>query len=487
MLKIKNIFHNTYSNPIYVFIIFATIFGIFSALITPPFDKPDESANFIRAYGISNGEFYVNAGKTYPGYDIHGVRQDGHTNGTVTMPTSYRESRECLGIGGSYPWMSIWFEGQEAVDTSQSYKDASHVIHCLVSTPLDEAKTEHLVGNAGYSPLSYIPQAVAILIGKIFDAPIIIMSYLVRLFNLALWITLIAFAIRLVPKRKWALAAICLFPAFTFSMTHATPDATLFGAIALSIATIVRSIHLQPKQLREENKKLLSILSVSSVVMVLAKSSYGVLFLPLLLFYGGLKKYWVIKLISILLLATLSFSPINNWITGETPPPPPAKGLGMILTEFPKTIASQLINGDRVSSTMFTGALILPTLPQSWIVMFATILLALILAVDYEDSRKKLKLAVKNRERLLLIATGIIVSCLVFCGALFLLWQQFGFVRPVPLVPGRYFLSILMLFAILPILHKISTTEAYYKKICVFGLLILNMLVIMSYIYGRYL
>lgn len=485
-IKINNIFQKIYGSPVKVFIILATIFGLFSALLVPPFDKPDESANFIRAYGISNGEFFVNGGTSWPGYDIHGVKYSQSKSGTVTIPDSYRESRVCLGIGGSYPWMETK-KVEQSFEAPKPYDDITRAADCAASNPLDEDETEHLVGDAAYSPVSYIPHVIAISIGKLFDLPIITTFYLVRIFNFALWVALVALAIKIVPSRKWALALVALFPSFTFSMAHTTPDPTLFGAIAVFIAIILRSVYLTPKQLKKEGKLLLSILLVASVLMVLAKSSYGVLFLPLILFFGGLKKHLIIKFTAIALLALLSLNPLNSWKEGGGGSLIPEANTKQTLMQFPKAVIVQIVDGESVSPLMFSGALILPTVPQAWLTMLASMILILILFINYERGLSRPKLAIKNKERLLLIVAGVSISCLVFCGAVYLLWQQFGYVQPVPLVPGRYFLSILMLLAILPFMSKVVTSESNYKKIGILGIILLNVLLILIFIRGAYL
>lgn len=473
--RIRSVLRRAYDSPVYMFIALSVVFGLSSIITIPVFEKNDESANFIRAYGISNGEFYVDRGT---GYDSDGLRKDNGTRGTVTMPTSYIESRDCLGIGGSYPWMKGGHEGQNG----KPYRDVARVIDCAVSTPLNQGETVRLVGDAAYSPVSYIPQAIAILAGKLFDMPIIGMSYLVRVLNLALWITLVSFAIKLIPRRKWALAFVCLFPSFMFSVAHAAPDATLFGSIAVFIAVIVRSIYLAPQHFNKENKRLVVIMLLAALTMVLAKSSYGVLLLPLLLFYGGLKRYVIAKITAIVLLAIISFAPINNWsVSGGSMVQ--VSGAKSVL-EFSKTIIVQLIKGESVSPGMFSGALVLPALPQLWVIMLASMIVAFVLLIDYEHRYTRFKLAIKRNEKRVLILSGLVIACMVFCGALYLLWQQFGFVRPVPLVPGRYFLSILMLFAVLPVVGKVTSSEGYYKRVGVTGLVLLNVIVTALYVYA---
>lgn len=467
-MKIISMLRKVYESPVLTFIIIGSVFGGLSALATSPFDKPDESANFLRAYSISNGQFYANSGKNVKGdwrtYNDMGVREDNGTEGTVTIPSSYSKARECLGIPGSYPWFADTKVDEHPLVATDT------VTGCISKTPLNSHSTEHLVAAAPYSPISFLPQVIAIYIGKVFNLSVIVMDYAGRMLNYALWIALVALAIRIMPVRRWALAFVCLLPSFIFNMSHLTPDATLFGSIAVFLAIIIRSLYITQKQLEKEDKKLLLGLLISAVVMVIAKNSYGVVLLPLMLFYGGLMRRKALKIISVGLLALLSFSPLNYWVTGDVTSV--NRGIVYVMHEFPKVLAIQLKNGDVVSPTTFNGTLIM-TPSQSWMMLAAAMMLGLIMFISYKEN---FKLRISELDRKLMIVGGLAVAGLVYCGALYLLWGQFGNL-PVPLFPGRYLLSLLMLFAVLPLASKFVTTEEYYKKTLLIGVLLLNIAV----------
>src|SRR5215208_2276127 len=45
-----------WGRPIAVFVLLSLLFGLATAVVTPPFRAPDEPAHFIRAYGFARGE-----------------------------------------------------------------------------------------------------------------------------------------------------------------------------------------------------------------------------------------------------------------------------------------------------------------------------------------------------------------------------------------------------------------------------------------------
>ena len=131
----------------------AALFGVAFVFLTPPLQVPDEAAHYWRACAIAHGVFQP-------------TPRFGH--GFAAIPAGERE----LGIRGGRPlseFRSIPYVSERVV----------------VRYPLF------------YSPLPFVPQALAIAIGDALHLRPLIAFYLGRLLNLAAALSLIALAFRM--------------------------------------------------------------------------------------------------------------------------------------------------------------------------------------------------------------------------------------------------------------------------------------------------
>ena len=265
------------SNPIAAFALIAVIFGSLAIVLSPPFTGADEEAHFVRAYGISNGVLIL-----------------PHSNG-VEMPESFRKTIGCfqskMPLAGT---MYLYEYGRYADDKKAAF-------HCALNVPLDEDKTEKVATSASfYSPTSYIPQAVIIVLGRLVDVPIVWISYGVRFAVLIAYICMIAIAIRISPVRKWALVGVALLPLSITHVTNPGADYMLLGLAGILTALVVESVHISKRDLERRNSSLIAGIAVTSLLLMLPKGFFpGVCLLPIVLLYGGLK-YRIREKVSIL-------------------------------------------------------------------------------------------------------------------------------------------------------------------------------------------
>jgi uncharacterized membrane protein len=94
--------------------------------------------------------------------------------------------------------------------------------------------------TAPYSPAAYIPQSLGMLVGTSLGMPALAGLFLGRLLNLAAWIVLVYFAIRLIPFGKWALFVMAVIPMSIFMAASLSPDAVLNGITFLFVAWCLR-------------------------------------------------------------------------------------------------------------------------------------------------------------------------------------------------------------------------------------------------------
>lgn len=196
--------------PRRAFVWLALAFGIPLALITAPFQAPDEPQHLLRAYQISEGNFRPR-------------RMDNHGGGW--LPVSLVEAPR--------PFADIRFYPKRKTSWPQ--------IRSAMRVPLDPDRRDFIpFVTAIYSPVAYLPQAGAMAIGRRLSLPPLAMMYLARLFNLIAWIGLGYLALRITPVCARPLLLLLMMPMSLFLAASMSPDATTNGLAVLFTAMVLR-------------------------------------------------------------------------------------------------------------------------------------------------------------------------------------------------------------------------------------------------------
>jgi predicted membrane protein DUF2142 len=170
-------------SPAVAFTTLSLLFGTVILLATPPLRGPDETAHFLRAYGVAHGDF---------------------------VPSH----RDAAGRKGIFlpPRLFDGFDFFESVRVKEKEPAFSYgpIFKSYFSRqwPLaDRASTfVPYAGSEGYSPVAYLPQAAAALIARVLDLDFLSTLYLMRFAGLAAFTALIAYAI------QWCPCPICPRP-----------------------------------------------------------------------------------------------------------------------------------------------------------------------------------------------------------------------------------------------------------------------------------
>lgn len=415
-------------SPVKFFVITAGIFGLLFALTTPPFQGSDESAHFLRAFQISEGNFVVD---TSPGL-IGGI-----------LPTSIYET---FVITTTNPVVSfhpnVKYSERKTLDALRVRLD-------------DNKETQYdMSGTALYSPAAYIPAAAAISIGRLFVFPPVALLYLARIAGLFAWIVLFSTAIRFIPYKKWAYAFLGLVPMALFQASVLNTDAVTLGGIALLIAYI---LHLREQDKLIKRNQIASLLLIASLV-ILSKQAMFV-FIPLLLLlpsrlFSNVKAHVSVKAIIIVtplfLFGIWSYlvRSINlNSVYGSANGQDPSRQLPFIVHNpftYLHALYSTIINpsGDDVARSLI-GVFGWFDTALPWLVVIIAYCLISLLIVGWGEPFKAPKRWLSGKEKLLIIIVG-----LLYWGAvntsLYLYYSpvQFHFVYG---LQGRYYLPLLLL------------------------------------------
>jgi uncharacterized membrane protein len=130
-----------------------------------------------------------------------------------------------------------------------------------------------------YFPTLYLPQAFAVgLLGRVLNAPVLLIVTICRLLYLLGYILLAYCAIRLIPFGKWLLLVLTVAPMAMFQAATISPDSYTNGACFLFIAWVLR-LSFQEKPI---NWKQLW-LTIGITTLLLSVKINAVFLLPLLL------------------------------------------------------------------------------------------------------------------------------------------------------------------------------------------------------------
>lgn len=247
--------------PVRVFIVLAPLFGLLYAFVTPPFQTPDEPQHLNRAFQLSE-------------LRVIGRRQGAGSEAKAGgfLPRSLKTAVE-LALG-DIPHNELRHIDRRALEAAWAVR-------------LDAKDREFLEFPTAvlYSPVPYAPQTLAVGIGRLFGARPLVLLYLARLANLAVWVILVGLALKTTPFFRWAFMVLALAPISIAQAASASADAPLNGLAFLFIAGVLRAAwgpeaDLSPSRLR--------VLAALAAAVTLCKPVYG--FLPLLAFFIPAKK-----------------------------------------------------------------------------------------------------------------------------------------------------------------------------------------------------
>ena len=239
-----------------VFIVLATIAGLYFVFQVPLLWGYDESDHFARAYQISEG-------------DLAPVKVDRHDYGGY-LPKSYvgyvAATRTDLKDDVLYP-----IRGRTDVDQKQLYTTRA-------SIGFSKAKAKYVFnGASAYSPVAYLPSLLGVIPAKALGMTMKDTILLARLTSLLCYVVIVAWSIRLLKDNaaKYVVFVVALFPMAIVQAATVNADNLLNALAFLLFAGIVRYWFAGAP-----SKKLYVGLIITATLLPLVKVSY--IFLSLL-------------------------------------------------------------------------------------------------------------------------------------------------------------------------------------------------------------
>jgi len=202
------------------FIAASVFFGSLVIVATPPLRGPDETAHFLRAYGVAMGDI------------VPSLRDAQGRKGVLLSARLYAGFQYFEGVRIKEKDTAWPGYGPEF----QTYFSRSAVPAALGTGPTFVA----YAGSEGYSPVAYVAHIVAAFAARALDLDFLATFYLMRFAGLAAMTALIGFAISLVPQIAWPLAALAMLPAALYGRSVINADGS-----ALAAAMVVSALWLR--------------------------------------------------------------------------------------------------------------------------------------------------------------------------------------------------------------------------------------------------
>jgi uncharacterized membrane protein len=389
------------------FVCIAIVFGLASAVLTPPLQSPDEPAHWMRTYQLSQGHWLS------PNF------------------------------GGEIPRSIVQIIADfSPLQAHPQHKTSRRFILDEFHRPLMEKDTQFVPfpNTSLYSIVPYAPQTLAMLLGRSLGLPGIALLYLGRFASVFAFALLGWAAIRIAPICKWPMCLILTCPMSLFLAGSVSADPITIGLSFLAIALVLRCALSQD---RINWQKMVALLAVMLGV-ALCKSAYAPLSLLLLAIdrrkLGGRLRGWVcvLAIIAICLAACAAWSLLTHPLQVREAGDDPVMQLKWIehhpiaYTDILcRSLATQSISMVN-SSIGILGWLDTP-MPRIFFDLYPLALAAILLTCE-----EQIPLPVRPRA----IAAGVLIACIVLIvTANYLVWNKIG-QSPIIGLQGRYFLPL---------------------------------------------
>jgi uncharacterized membrane protein len=199
--------------PERAFLVISLLAGLTLTLINPPFQAPDECDHYTRAFQLSEGT-------------VLGERRGDTAGGE--LPNAAIDVTNTEGIPFHY----------ERKMTASLFQKLAHPIFMnWRGAPRGYRVFPHTVV---YSPVGYLPQVTALVVGRSLGVGPLGLMYLARLAGFAASVALGYAALKCTPVYRWTMLAILLCPMSLYLFGSIAPDGLLITAAFLLVARLLR-------------------------------------------------------------------------------------------------------------------------------------------------------------------------------------------------------------------------------------------------------
>ncbi|MDD3415381.1 MAG: DUF2142 domain-containing protein [Lachnospiraceae bacterium] len=247
------------------------VIGILCSFIMTPCNMDDEYRHFLRAYDISQGNMRV--GLSEYSEDITGnvsVLEDGQ----VTISEVPYSINQLKYVDEDYNFNEKSYYAEMNYDTN-----IDRIIEISKRSDSQKYKVS-LAATWSISCLSYLPQVILLLFGRLLHLNGVWLYYLARIGNVIFCSLILYFSLMLVPKYKNQICLVHFMPALVLLRSSCSSDGFLNSIILFTVCLI---LYAKENQIKIMNYKYLLILTVCTSYVAIMKLPYMVIVLLLLL------------------------------------------------------------------------------------------------------------------------------------------------------------------------------------------------------------
>lgn len=216
--------------------LFALLIGLGYVFFTPPFQAPDETNHFLKAWSVSQGKFWLR-----PTFD--------HRLGD-TLPASLHTICQFFRPENK--------RGDEALDWSAVRQGLLLPLHPEDRRFVDFANT------AAYGPVAYLPAATVIRISAHLGSTPLVSLYLARMIHLGLWLWCLFVIWQNAGKLRWMFLYLGLLPGVFVFQCCLNPDAVVHAASWI----LILQLWVRPPGIRwKQSGPLLILLSWQKLIL----------------------------------------------------------------------------------------------------------------------------------------------------------------------------------------------------------------------------
>jgi uncharacterized membrane protein len=187
----------------------------------PPLRGPDETAHFLRAYGIAQGDL------------LPSVQDAAHRKGIFLPGPFYRD----------FALFERWQTSDRGEEFSYRRVFAEYWAQPEVSEEESKPVFVPYAGSEGYSPAAYLPHAAMAWLARAAGLGFLATFYLMRLAGLAAMTAVVAYAIARTPapSLSWTFLAIAMLPSALNGRAVINADAAAFAYSLVLVGLFLRS------------------------------------------------------------------------------------------------------------------------------------------------------------------------------------------------------------------------------------------------------
>jgi len=235
------------------FVVLGTAIGLIYAFVMPPLQVADEGSHFARLYSVSRGTCVAS-----PDIDI---------------PQSFAQ------LNALFP---PWLERSRRMPLTDLHAALKIPLnHSVMAGNARQRSLEGFINQNLYCCLPYVPAAMVLNAARHLRLPPLALMYLSRITNLAAYIALTFFALRLLPDFRWVLFCVALMPMTMHQAASISADSMGFALSFLLCAYVLRLAFAKPPIAM--GLRQLLVLGLLVLLAALSRSMVAFVVLPLLI------------------------------------------------------------------------------------------------------------------------------------------------------------------------------------------------------------